>query len=76
VLQKLIRQPGIKTVTPGVIGRTRGRSARLELRISVPTRGGFKVVARRGTSVQEIFIVTQLNHVQLETALKQVLDQD
>lgn len=75
VLEKLITMAGIKTVTPGVIAKAGGRSPHLKLRISVPIRGGFKVVARRGSSVQEVFIITDLNQEQLQSNLDQLLSQ-
>jgi hypothetical protein len=60
LLRRLAALPEVDTVTPAVIGRARGRSARLQLRISSPILGGFKLVARRGNAVQEVFVVTPL----------------
>lgn len=57
-LRRLAGEPGIDTVTPAVISRVRGRSTTLRLRVSTPITGGFKVVARRGSSAQEVFVVT------------------
>ena len=73
VLQRLARQPGIETITPAVIGRVRGRSPRLQLRISTPISGGHKVVARRGSSVQEVFVVTDMSAEALEPLLQVAL---
>jgi len=64
-LKVLARDPEIQTITPGVIARVRGHSSELQLRVSVPVTGGFKVLARRGTSAQEIFVVTQLDKDEL-----------
>ena len=64
-LKVLARDPEIQTITPGVIARVRGHSSELKLRVSVPVTGGFKVLARRGTSAQEIFVVTQLDKDEL-----------
>lgn len=61
ILERLCQQPGIQTVTPGVIGRVRGHAPKLQLRISVPIRGGYKVIARQGKTVQEVFILTTLD---------------
>ena len=58
LLRELARAEGIDTVTPAVISRVRGRSPGLRLRVSAPIRGGHKVVARRGGSAQEVFVVT------------------
>ncbi|MBZ8180216.1 MAG: DUF2103 domain-containing protein [Oscillatoria sp. PMC 1051.18] len=70
VLEKLISNcQQIQTVTPGVISRARGHSPQLKLRVSVPIRGGFKVIARQGKTVQEVFVVTELSKQELENAI-------
>ena len=74
VLQALARQPGIDTITPAVIARVRGRSPKLQLRISAPINGGHKLVARRGSSVQEVFVVTSLNAESLRPLLEAALN--
>ncbi|WP_024546629.1 DUF2103 domain-containing protein [Picosynechococcus sp. NKBG15041c] len=73
VLKKLVDCEGIRTITPGVLSRTRGNIPKLKLRISVPLQGGFKVIARKGKSVQEVFIVTDLAQEQLQAAIATVL---
>jgi hypothetical protein len=73
VLKRLTHLPGIRTITPGVIAMSKGNAPRLQLRVSVPILGGFKLVARRGKSVQEVFILTSLNQTELEAAIAQVL---
>jgi hypothetical protein len=74
VLQALARQPGIDTITPAVIARVRGRSPKLQLRISAPINGGHKLVARRGSSVQEVFVVTGLSAESLRPLLEAALN--
>lgn len=69
ILERLIKQNGIQTVTPGEIGRVKGHCPHLQLRVSVPIRGGFKVIARHGKTVQEVFILTNLDKEQLEEAI-------
>mgnify|MGYP006269220091 FL=1 len=64
-LKVLARDPEIQTITPGVIARVRGHSSGLQLRVSTPVTGGFKVLARKGTSAQEVFVVTQLDRDEL-----------
>ena len=64
-LKVLARDPEIQTITPGVIARVRGHSSGLQLRVSIPVTGGFKVLARKGTSAQEVFVVTQLDRDEL-----------
>ncbi|MFW6358335.1 MAG: DUF2103 domain-containing protein [Chroococcales cyanobacterium] len=71
VLERLIECYGIQTVTPGVISRSRGHCPKLKLRVSVPIRGGFKLIARQGKTVQEVFIITDLGQQQLEDAIAQ-----
>ncbi|GEA26106.1 hypothetical protein MiAbW_00652 [Microcystis aeruginosa NIES-4325] len=73
VLEKLITYQGITTVTPGVLSRSKGHCPRLQLRISVPIRGGFKLIARIGKSVQEVFVITDLNQEDLEMAIQACL---
>lgn len=69
ILEALTKQSQIQTITPGVIGRVRGHVPRMQLRISVPIRGGFKIIARQGKTVQEVFILTTLSQEQLEEAI-------
>ena len=68
VLQKLALNTNIKTITPAVISRVRGRSSKLILRLSVKTINGYKAIARKGQTAQEVFISTdlckeELNHI-------------
>ncbi|MEO1003891.1 MAG: DUF2103 domain-containing protein [Cyanobacteria bacterium J06638_7] len=73
LLRKLAAQPGVSTVTPAVISRVRGRIQGLKLRVSVPITGGHKLVARRGGSAQEVFVVTAWSREQLEQELNRLL---
>ncbi|MEB3199646.1 MAG: DUF2103 domain-containing protein [Synechococcaceae cyanobacterium] len=66
LLRRLAREEGIDTITPAVIGRVRGRSEGLRLRVSAPITGGHKLVARQGTSVQEVFVVTRWSREELQ----------
>ncbi|RUR85697.1 DUF2103 domain-containing protein [Chlorogloeopsis fritschii PCC 9212] len=69
ILERLCKQDGIQTITPGQIGRVKGHCPNLQLRVSVPIRGGFKAIARHGKTVQEVFILTTLPQNQLEEAI-------
>ncbi|MEI6031510.1 MAG: DUF2103 domain-containing protein [Synechococcaceae cyanobacterium ELA739] len=73
LLRRLAQQDGIETVTPAVISRVRGRSTGLRLRISAPISGGHKLMARRGTSAQEVFVVTDLGRDDLQQLVDQLL---
>ena len=70
VLQKLASNNNIKTVTPAIISNVKGRSANLVIRISVKTINGYKAIARKGKTAQEVFISTDLS----KDALKKLLD--
>ena len=61
VLKKLATNKKIKTITPAIISKVRGRSSKLIIRVSVITIGGYKAIARKGQSAQEIFITTDMN---------------
>ncbi|MEO0867958.1 MAG: DUF2103 domain-containing protein [Cyanobacteria bacterium J06642_11] len=73
ILHKLSTHPQIKTLTPAVISRGRSHAPKFRLKISVPIRGGFKLIARQGKSIQEVFIVTELNAEQLQEAVAAVV---
>ena len=70
ILQKLALEININTVTPAVISRVRGRSSKLIIRLSVKTINGYKAIARRGKTAQEVFISTELS----KEELKQIID--
>jgi hypothetical protein len=69
-LKSLAKESAIQTITPAVISRVRGRSPVLELRVSIPIRGGYKLVARKGSTAQEVFVITELEKGQLQTVLE------
>lgn len=69
VLERLVKCDGIHTITPGVIGRAKGHAPKMQLRVSVAIRGGFKVIARQGKTVQEVFILTTLSQDELENLI-------
>ena len=70
VLRKLALNTNVKTITPAVISRVKGRSPKLILRLSVKTINGYKAIARKGQIAQEVFISTDLN----KDELKQIID--
>jgi hypothetical protein len=74
LLKRLVQDPAIDTITPAVIARVRGRSPELRLRVSTPITGGWKLVARRGSSAQEVFVVTGLNAEALEDRIVEALN--
>ena len=70
ILQKLALNLNIKTVTPAAISRVRGKSPKLIIRLSVKTLNGYKAIARKGKTAQEVFISTDLS----KDELKKVID--
>ena len=73
VLERLSLVMGIRTITPGVIGPVKGRCPQLKLKISVPIQGGFKLLARRGKTVQEVFVLTTLSQESLDGAITEAI---
>ena len=70
ILKKLANNNNIKTVTPAIISRVNGRSSKLIIRLSVKTINGFKAIARKGRTAQEVFISTDLS----KDDLKRIID--
>lgn len=73
ILERLTEQDGIGTVTPARIGKTRSNIPTMTLKVSVPIRGGFKLIARKGKTFQEVFVLTLLSQSELEAAVQQCL---
>lgn len=74
VLENLLAQETeVQTVTPGRLSTVRSHAPHLRLKVSVPIRGGFKLIARKGKSAQEVFVLTALAQTQLEKAIGQAI---
>ena len=69
ILQKLALDVNIKTITPAAISRARGRSSKLIIRLSVKTINGYKAIARKGKTAQEVFISTDLSKDELKSII-------
>ena len=69
-IKKLALNINIKTITPAAISTVRGRSSKLIIRLSVKTINGYKAIARKGKTAQEVFISTDLS----KDELKQIID--
>ncbi len=65
-LKELSKNKEIKTITPGAIYRSRGKSSNFKLRVTTRITGGFKLIARKGNAAQEVFVKTTLEQVSLE----------
>tara|TARA_Y100001968_G_C18975570_1_gene534351 strand:+ start:169 stop:471 length:303 start_codon:yes stop_codon:yes gene_type:complete len=69
-LKKIAENKYIKTVTPASISKTKGRGENLRLKVTVKTNEGFKLLARKGRLVQEVFIVTSLDEKEIKDVIK------
>ena len=70
ILQKLARNTNIRTITPAVISRAKGKSSKLIMRLSVKTINGYKAIARKGKTAQEVFISTDLGKDELKKIIE------
>jgi len=72
VLRRLIATlgpPDIYTIVPGRVAVTRGKAIHFRVRVSAPTPQGYKALARRGQTVQEVFITGSIGQAALQRAL-------
>ena len=58
-----------RTVVPGRLKTCRGRVDRLKFKITGEVNGGHRVIARKGTHLQEVFIRHFGTEVELDKAL-------
>ena len=68
-LKRIAEAVDVKTVTPASLSKTKGRGEKLAIKVTIKTKEGFKLLARKGKQVQEVFLVTSLN----ETEIKEVI---
>ena len=73
VLERLTKATGISTITPAVLSHGRSNSPQLQLKVSVPILGGYKLIARKGKTIQEVFIITDLDPNSLKVAIDQAI---
>ena len=69
-LKKIAAIDEIKTVTPASLSKTNGRGANLSLKVTVKTNEGYKLLARKGKLVQEVFLVTSLD----ESEIREIIE--
>ena len=72
-LKKIAINSYVKTVTPAVISKTNGRGERFQLKVTIKTNEGFKLLARKGKLVQEVFVVTTKSIESLKGLIKREL---
>ena len=69
-LKKIAENEEIKTITPASLSRANGRGEKLILKITIKTNEGFKLLARKGKLVQEVFLVTCLDELAIKDIIK------
>ena len=69
-LKKIAENIEIKTVTPASISKTNGHGEKLVLKLTVKTKEGFKLLARKGRLVQEVFLVTHLDKKKIKEIIE------
>jgi len=70
-LKKIALINDIKTITPAALSKTNGKGENLSLKITVKTNEGYKLLARKGKLVQEVFLVTSLNESEISEIIEQ-----
>ena len=69
-LKKIAENQEIKTVTPASLSKTNGRGEKLALKVTIKTKEGFKLLARKGKLVQEVFLVTTLDEKEIKEVIQ------
>ena len=69
-LKKIATRSEIKTVTPASLSKTKSRGEKLILKVTVKTNEGYKLLARKGKLVQEVFLVTKLKESEIIEIIK------
>jgi len=74
ILKSLATEEKVKTVTPGEIKRVKGKSHTpgVQFRITLSVSGGYKLIARRGYMMQEVFVICDLEQKELEAILREL----
>jgi len=70
-LKKIAENNSIKTVTPASLSKANGRGEKLLLKVTVKTNEGYKLLARKGKLVQEVFLVTSLDKNEIKDVIKE-----
>ena len=74
ILEELLEaNPEIRSIIPGVIRPVRDAKGKVKIRVTVPTRNGWKAIALSSGARQELFISTDRTQRELEAALKKLV---
>ena len=69
-LKRIAKSQEVKTVTPASLYKANGREEKLILKVTIKTNEGYKLLARKGKLVQEVFIVTGLNEIEVKKIIE------
>ena len=69
-LKNIAECSDIKTVTPASLSKTNGKGEKLVLKVTIKTNEGYKLLARKGKLVQEVFLVTNLE----ENEIREIIE--
>ena len=69
-LEKMSKTPEIKTITPACLSHANGREGHLIIKVSRKTNKGYKLIARKGRLVQEVYIVTKIGEEKVSEIIK------
>ena len=69
-LKRIAEKEEVKTVTPASLSKTNGRGEKLIIKVTIKTKEGFKLLARKGKLVQEVFLVTSLNETEIKELIR------
>src|SRR4029434_7614223 len=71
ILEDLLRSnPAIRSVIPGVIRPVRDARGKVKVRVTVPTRNGWKAIALSAGARQELFVSTAWEKETVEAAFE------
>ncbi|MEJ5367812.1 MAG: DUF2103 domain-containing protein [Bryobacteraceae bacterium] len=73
VLERLVENPDIRAVIPGVIRPVRDAKGAVRIRVTVPVQNGWKAIALAAGARQELFISTPLERERLESLIQEAL---
>ena len=69
-LKRIAKTDKVKTVTPASLSKTNGRGEKLAIKVTIKTKEGFKLLARKGKLVQEVFVVTSLDEKEIKDLIE------
>ena len=73
LLKKISKEKSILTITPGVISRARSNSNKFTIKITREVQGGHRAIARKGRTIQEIYILSNLSKEGLKAIINKYI---